>query len=55
VGGGAPRIVPATPCKLWMVLSSAEGTGTERHAWQILTVSKMTWLLVLALTNWKQR
>jgi hypothetical protein len=34
MGGGAPRIAPAMTCKLCMILSSAEGTGTERCKWQ---------------------
>ncbi len=55
MGGGAPQIAPATTSKLWMILSSAEGTGTERYACPNSTVSEMTWLLVLALTNLKQR
>jgi hypothetical protein len=55
VGGGAPQIAPAMACKLCMILSSAECTGVERYKWQNLAVSKMTWLLVLALTNLKQR
>jgi hypothetical protein len=54
VGGGALCLVPATTCKLCVILSSVEGIGTERYDWKILTVSKMTWLLVLALTNLKQ-
>jgi hypothetical protein len=32
VGGGAPQMATATTCKLWMILSSVEGTGTERYA-----------------------
>ncbi len=55
MGGGAPRIAPAMTCKLCMILSSAEGTGTESYQWQNLMVSEMTWLLVSALTNLKQR
>jgi hypothetical protein len=55
VGGGAPRIALATTCKPFMILLSAEGTGTERYKWQNLTVSEMTWLLMSVLTNLKQR
>ncbi len=55
MGGGAPWIAPAMTCKLWMILSSVEGTGAERYEWQNSMVSEMTWLLVLAFTNLKQQ
>ncbi len=42
-------------CKPFIILSYAEGTGTERYKWQYSMVSKMTLLLVLVLTNLKQR
>ncbi len=54
VGGGVPRIAAATSCKPCMILSSAEVTGIERYELQNLTVSEMTWLLVLVLTSLKQ-
>jgi hypothetical protein len=38
-----------TTCKPCMILSSMEGTGTERYKWKNLMVSKMTWLLVSEL------
>jgi hypothetical protein len=31
VGGGVLRIVPAMTCKPCVILSSVEGTGTERY------------------------
>ncbi len=55
VGGAAPERAPATTCNPWMILSSVEGEGTARYLWQNSTVSKISWLLVSALTSLKQR
>ncbi len=55
VGSATLERAPTTTCNPWMILSSVEGEGTARYPWQNSTVSKISWLLVSALTSLKQR